>query len=326
MMRSGTANVSVILPVRDRPALLRRAIRSVMRQTVRPAEIIVIDDGSAYPIQVCGNYRGTETRVITNQSPRGVAHARNRGIAAATYDLIAFLDSDDIWLPLKLQKQLASMTDESRVFYTGHYVHVGNRLAPSVSRRRHDNIHSDLLSGWCPSLTSSVLLSRESLGSSRFSESLRSLVDYDFWLELSTTLRFEGIAEPLVAVLQDAPGPRVSNDPAPRLAAITSVRTKWQSHAVAAGLLSEFLGYCDVLSARARIAAGARLWKEHRWREAATTLESLGGSSSPADVVTAVEYCVGRRLTTRLAEAYLYFRGNSVGASAFLNSGDHDEF
>jgi len=97
--------VSVIIPVYNRQEQLKNAINSVLAQTYKKFEVIVVDDGSSIPVS---SYIQSENRikVIRHKSNRGAASARNTGIKNSRGDLIAFLDSDDIWYPKKLEKQV----------------------------------------------------------------------------------------------------------------------------------------------------------------------------------------------------------------------------
>ena len=98
--------VSIIIPTRNRAALVPAAIDSVLCQTCRDFELIVVDDGSADATpEVLRTYGSRITCVRID--PSGPSAARNRGIEAARADLIAFLDSDDRWLPRKLERQMA---------------------------------------------------------------------------------------------------------------------------------------------------------------------------------------------------------------------------
>ena len=99
--------VSVIVPTYGRQRQVDAAIGSVARQSNLldiGLEVIVVDDASPTPIDVSGR---PSTKVIRHDSNRGAAAARNTGVAAATGDVITFLDSDDIWLPDKLAVQMA---------------------------------------------------------------------------------------------------------------------------------------------------------------------------------------------------------------------------
>ena len=106
MTPTAPAFISVIIPTFNRAALLPRAIDSVLRQTYRSIEIIVIDDGSTdHTASVAAEY-GNALRYF-HQSNAGASAARNRGIREARGTLIAFLDSDDTWHPEKLVRQAA---------------------------------------------------------------------------------------------------------------------------------------------------------------------------------------------------------------------------
>ncbi len=106
------AEVSVVIPAYNREALLRRAVESARAQTRPPVEVIVVDDGSADGTAALAESLGA--RVIRHGSNRGAAAARNTGIAAARGDLIAFLDSDDAWLPRKLAVQVPALLASGR--------------------------------------------------------------------------------------------------------------------------------------------------------------------------------------------------------------------
>ncbi|MFI1765278.1 glycosyltransferase family 2 protein [Streptomyces sp. NPDC020800] len=96
--------ISVIIPTRDRPGPLHRALRSVARQTYRHFEVIVVRDGGHTVEPVIDRWqREIPVRLLESDAPNGVSHARNRAIAAAQGDHVALLDDDDIFLPHHLQ-------------------------------------------------------------------------------------------------------------------------------------------------------------------------------------------------------------------------------
>jgi GT2 family glycosyltransferase len=97
--------VSVVVPTYNRAELLRETLQSILSQTLPPAEIIVLDDGSTdHTFEVCAKLGGS-IRYI-RQDNRGLAAARNAGIRAATEEWIAFCDSDDVWSADKLAVQM----------------------------------------------------------------------------------------------------------------------------------------------------------------------------------------------------------------------------
>ncbi|CAN5623601.1 glycosyltransferase family A protein [soil metagenome] len=97
--------ISVIIPVYNGAHYLAAAIESALAQTYRPLQIIVIDDGSTDEShQIAQQF--TPVVQMINQSNQGVGAARNRGVAAADGEFLAFLDADDLWTPEKLTMQL----------------------------------------------------------------------------------------------------------------------------------------------------------------------------------------------------------------------------
>jgi hypothetical protein len=98
-------DISVVIPVYNEAAVLPRALTSVFAQTVAPAEIIVVDDGSTDDSAAIARTFGERVRLV-QQSNAGVSAARNRGIAECRSELVAFLDADDEWLPEFLENML----------------------------------------------------------------------------------------------------------------------------------------------------------------------------------------------------------------------------
>ena len=100
--------VSIIIPTYNCARYLPEAVNSALGQTCNSLEVIIIDDGSADETQeVLKPY--SDRILYLYQANKGVSAARNRGIAMAQGEFIAFLDADDVWLPEKLEKQLACL-------------------------------------------------------------------------------------------------------------------------------------------------------------------------------------------------------------------------
>ncbi len=102
--------VSVVIPTYNRARLVGRAIDSVLAQSYQDIEILVVDDGSTDDTAAVVARYGEPVRYLP-QANAGVGAARNVGVRAARHELIAFLDSDDYWLPGKLAAQVAAMAD-----------------------------------------------------------------------------------------------------------------------------------------------------------------------------------------------------------------------
>src|SRR6266849_6286184 len=103
---------SVIIPTYDSGQLVVEAVASALAQSLAPAEVIVVDDGSTDDTRERLALFGPPVRYI-HQKNQGVAAARNTGLHEATGELIAFLDADDVWHPLKLELQVSCLRSEA---------------------------------------------------------------------------------------------------------------------------------------------------------------------------------------------------------------------
>ena len=193
--------VSVIIPTYNRADLVRQAVASVKAQTFRDFEIVVVDDGGTD-----GTYEALaadrELRVLRHPHRRGVAAARNLGVAAARGEWLAFLDSDDLWLPDKLARQifvrgrqpelLICQTDET-------WVRRGVRVnKPAAHRKVAGRIFLPSLAR-CMISPSAVMLHRRLLDDhGGFDATLPAAEDYDLWLRLTWRYEVGLVDEPLV--------------------------------------------------------------------------------------------------------------------------------
>ncbi len=112
--------VTVVIPCYNAAPFLRATLESALRQSHAPSEVLVIDDGSTDNSAAIAGFFGPPVRVIS-QTNQGESIARNRGIDEARGDWIAFLDADDLWLPNKLQRQLAAAQGEVAGIHTNYY-------------------------------------------------------------------------------------------------------------------------------------------------------------------------------------------------------------
>ena len=189
--------VSVVIPVFNRPRQLQIAVNSVLSQKVSiPFELIVIDDGSIDDLfEVLSDL---PLRVFRNEINEGVAAARNLGVKLAKYDWICFLDSDDHWLPGKLQSQVNFHNTQSDVlisqtrekwFRDGQFVNPKlKHIPPGLEVSKEEFFRRSL--ELCLISPSSVMISRELfLESGGFKEEMRVCEDYDLWLRLATNYR-----------------------------------------------------------------------------------------------------------------------------------------
>ena len=179
--------VSVIIPTYNRRAMLLEAIDSVLAQSATAFELIVIDDGSTdgtaeHLTRLARTFR------FERIDHRGPAAARNRGVAMARAPLIAFLDSDDLWAPTKLERQIAFMRDnpDCAISQTNEiWIRNGRRVNPGVRhRKRAGDIFIDSLRTCLISMSATMMRADlfRSLGG--FDESMGAAEDYDLWLRI----------------------------------------------------------------------------------------------------------------------------------------------
>jgi glycosyltransferase involved in cell wall biosynthesis len=195
--------VSVVIPAYNAAETLREAIDSVLGQTLRDLEVVVVDDGSTDATASMVHDYDSRVRCITTPN-RGVSAARNTGIAESTGELVAFLDADDLWKPGKLERQIELLESrpEAGVSTTGA-LRVTTSLEP-VREERPRIITGDpcteilLHSMVLGSCSSSALIRRDLLVDvggfdSRFSQ----CADIDLFLRLGRCTRFAVVPEPL---------------------------------------------------------------------------------------------------------------------------------
>ncbi|MHB8117595.1 MAG: glycosyltransferase family 2 protein [Methanothrix sp.] len=197
--------VSVIISTYNRAYLVGRAIRSVLDQTYQDFELIVVDDGSADNTdEVVKGFNDLRIRYIRHEQNKGSAAARNTGINAAQGEYIAFQDSDDEWLPEKLEKQMRIFEmapAQVGVVYTGFYLIKGDRKTyipdPNI-KITEGNIHSELLKRNFVGTPSAVVRKRCFKKVGMFDERLPSLEDWELFIRISEYYTFSCINEPLL--------------------------------------------------------------------------------------------------------------------------------
>lgn len=127
---------SIVIPLYNKECYVAKTLRSVLAQTFEKFEIIIVDDGSNdQSLSEVKKFDDPRIRIIS-QSNAGVSAARNRGINEANYDLIAFLDADDEWLPdyLLAQSALIAKYSMCHVFATAYNIHRrGNKITPTIA-------------------------------------------------------------------------------------------------------------------------------------------------------------------------------------------------
>jgi glycosyltransferase involved in cell wall biosynthesis len=200
--------VSVIIPTYNRAHVLTRAVKSVLNETFRDFELIVVNDGSTDSTLAVLEKFDHKLRVVS-QPNGGVSAARNTGIARAQGELLAFLDSDDEWMPDKLARQTA-MIDPSKPFFICHtdelWLREGKQVPQKGIHRKQGGWFFERALERCLISPSSVMISRSLLDEvGMFDENLCAAEDYDLWLRITAFLPVDFVPEPLVVKHGDSP-------------------------------------------------------------------------------------------------------------------------
>lgn len=208
-----TPLVSVIIPVYNRSDRVSEAIASACRQTHSHLEIIVVDDGSTDDAGgVIRNLADSDHRIhYFHQTNQGPAAARNKGITSSTGEFIAFLDSDDLWIPRKTAIQLKAFDKDSVAF-----VYCAGSIENSTGKRDEEWTQAWQPDGRCRPedilfrhprfLTPGVMLRRSCLAKTGvFDVQLRYYEDVDLWFRILLFFEARFIGEELVTVRRDLP-------------------------------------------------------------------------------------------------------------------------
>lgn len=190
--------VSVIIPVYNREKTIRRCLMSVLTQTLKPLEIILIDDGSTdKTIKIAEEI--SSSIIIIKQNHKGAQAARNLGILNAKGEYIAFLDSDDEWLPELLEKEtiLLSQCEGSCVVYSDCYVCYGNRRSLWRLPECTKNSYSTLLIHPGPMFQSMIVKKELFLKIGLLDESVVAYQEWDTAIQLARIANFVHYRIPL---------------------------------------------------------------------------------------------------------------------------------
>ena len=199
-----SGEVTVVIPTRDRPALLADALTSVGAQQHPAARTLVVDDGSAEPPSLAA---GGEVELLRCPQPGGVAAARNRGLERVETEWVAFLDDDDLWAPPKLARQLEAAAAGGADFVWCAVVVVDARRRPVgiVPAADPGTLLPRLVRTNVIGSPSAVLARSELVRAvGGFDEELALLADWDLWLRLAAAGRGSASREVLVAYTEHA--------------------------------------------------------------------------------------------------------------------------
>lgn len=194
-------SVSVIIPTYNRADALRRALDSVFAQTHKADEVCIVDDGSSDNTEAIMRTEYPDVRYV-KQENKGVSAARNRGVELTEGDWIAFLDSDDEWLPNKLEVQLSALESSPRnrlVHSDEIWIRNGRRVNQMNKHKKRGGYIFPHCLPLCAISPSSVLIERSLFcDTGGFDESLPACEDYDLWLRICQSEEVIYVDEPLL--------------------------------------------------------------------------------------------------------------------------------
>jgi len=202
--------VSVVIPAYNAAWCVRRAVDSVLAQTFRDFELIVVDDGSTDETGEALAGYGEAIRLV-RQANGGLSSARNAGIAAAIGRYVAFLDADDWWLPAKLARQVALMEARPELVFCSTTTIAQTPDGQVLREWRCAADEGQALerifqvNAFVAGSGSAVLARREAFTRvGGYDETLRSLEDIDMWMRLAAIGGYACIDEPLTVILKRA--------------------------------------------------------------------------------------------------------------------------
>lgn len=197
--------ISVVIPTHNREKLLVRAIESVLRQTYKDIEILVVADGCTdNTAKIIKEMQMFDNRIkfFDYYPPKGGNEARNIGIEKSNGDLIAFLDDDDEWLLEKLEKQeqLFNRDSEIGLVYTGvNIIYSQLELEYTFIGKSSGDLSKEILFDNCIGTTSTVMVKRSILEKAGYFDlDLKALQDFDLWIRVCQHCKVGVIQEKLV--------------------------------------------------------------------------------------------------------------------------------
>ena len=208
--------VSVIIPFYNRINLVIRALKSVLKQTYKNYEILLVNDGSTEKMSELNDFIKKDKRIkLINVKPnKGAANARNVGIDKATGDYIAFLDSDDEFCPEKLETQLIKMVASNSLVSHTSYIRKGFDEEVVFNSGQQTGKMIPTLIHSCSIATSTVMIKKSYLDENnyRFDSNMVIGEDTCFWLTILTDIDLLGIDIPLTIVNSNENSAAYNND------------------------------------------------------------------------------------------------------------------
>ena len=193
--------ISVIIPTYNRKSFLKRSVDSVLKQTLKPHEIIIVDDGSS---------DGTSSMIkesypainLIRQENKGVSAARNIGIRSSSGDWVCFLDSDDEWKKNKLKSQQLAITQNPNYVFchsNEEWIRNGKKINQKKKHKKHGGDIFKKCLDMCRISPSSVMIYKKVFDDiGFFNEKLIVCEDYELWLRICAHYKVLFVDEPLI--------------------------------------------------------------------------------------------------------------------------------
>jgi len=281
--------VTVIIPAHNRAGMIGQALECLLRQTLPPAQVIVVDDGSTDDTAAVARGFGARVSVI-QQANAGPGAARNRALAEATGEFVQFFDSDDLCTPDKLERQARALVESGADLAYGGWAHCwiedhGLRVDPMGVQQggvQRDPL-SAMLAGWLTFMPAS-LVRRSWIGQVGGYPSARHTgedIELLYRLVLAG-VRLVHVPGPLLLVRQHIEG-QISS-----ASHLALMRAQDQVH---------LCGQIDSLLARhgARLSAGQRLaWRTWQWRAQSELARLDPATSAPVDQLAGLNHRLGQ--------------------------------
>lgn len=188
--------ISVVIPAYNAERFLPRCLKSVFAQTLKPEEVIVVDDGSTDNTASVAAALGA---TVVSQANSGISAARNLGIRNASGEWIALLDADDLWAPEKLERQVACIRPDTVLVYTGirFFDNDGSRgEKPAI-----DPISACKMLRYCNPIPCTYIIRREAvIRDGGYREDIRACEDWEMLVRLQRLGKFEAVVDPLTDI------------------------------------------------------------------------------------------------------------------------------
>jgi glycosyltransferase involved in cell wall biosynthesis len=237
--------ISVVIPTYNRPEYLKKAIETVLAQTYKNIEIVIVDDTSYVDNRkIVDSFNDDRILYFKNKKNMGAPFSRNKGIKEAKGEYVAFLDDDDEWKPEKLVKQLKEFSDENVGLVVCYSL--DKRFGMTrVSKPKEKVSFTDLLKSFNLSSTSSYVVLKKAIEKvGFFDEKLPSAQEYDLAIRIAKYFEVRTVQE--VLMIQNASEGQISTNWTKKIKGILALYSKYGKDYSRLGLKLGFMNHLKV--------------------------------------------------------------------------------